>query len=74
LERTRSREGLPIEVIDSLRLLTRSRYQYLDAIIDYNQAQFELYVALGQPPADFLARPVTVEKLLLSKPPAAPPK
>ena len=61
LERTRNREGLPIEVLDSLRLLSRSRYQYLDAIIDYNLAQFELYVALGQPPAEFLARPVPAE-------------
>jgi outer membrane protein TolC len=58
VERTRFGVGLPIEVIDSLRLLGRSRYAYLDAIIDYNRAQFELYGALGQPPADFLARPI----------------
>jgi outer membrane protein TolC len=50
--------GLPIEVVDSLRLLAESRYAYLDAIVDYNRAQFELYVAMGQPPADALARPV----------------
>ncbi|HWY85644.1 MAG TPA: TolC family protein [Gemmataceae bacterium] len=56
--RTRSLEGLPIEVLDSLRLLGRSRYAYLAAIIEYNRAHFELYVALGQPPADILARPV----------------
>ncbi len=56
--RTKNREGLPIEVLDSLRLLARSRYAYLDAIIAYNRAHFELYVALGQPPADVLARPV----------------
>jgi outer membrane protein TolC len=55
---TQGREGLPIEVLDSLRLLARSRYAYLDAIIDYNRAHFELYVAMGQPPADLLARPV----------------
>ncbi|GAC1473253.1 MAG: hypothetical protein NVSMB9_21560 [Isosphaeraceae bacterium] len=47
-----------IEVVDSLRLLARSRYTYLDAIVDYNRAQFELFVALGQPPADALAHPV----------------
>jgi outer membrane protein TolC len=58
LTRTRNREGLPIEVLDSLRLLGRSRYAYLDAIVDYNRAQFALYVALGQPPADTLARPI----------------
>ncbi len=58
LLRTTNREGLPIEVLDSMRLLGRSRYAYLDAIVDYNRAHFELYVALGQPPADTLARPV----------------
>jgi outer membrane protein TolC len=56
--RTRGLVGLPIEVLDSLRLLNRSRFAYLDAIVGYNLAQFELYVALGQPPADWLARPV----------------
>jgi outer membrane protein TolC len=50
--------GLLIEALDSLRLLHRSRYAYLDAIIDYNQAQFAMYVALGQPPAAVLARPI----------------
>lgn len=58
LLRTKNVQGLPIEVLDSLRLLGRSRHAYLDAIADYNRAQFELYVALGQPPAQFLARPV----------------
>jgi hypothetical protein len=58
LVRTRNREGLPIEVLNSLRLLGRSRLTYFDAICDYNRAQFELYVALGQPPANTLARPV----------------
>ncbi len=48
----------PIEVLDSLRLLNDSLNDYLDAIVDYNRAHFELYVALGQPPAAALARPV----------------
>jgi outer membrane protein TolC len=61
LTRTRNRQGLPIEVLDSLRLVGRSRYAYLDAIVDYNRAQFELYVALGQPPANTLARPVPAD-------------
>lgn len=58
LIRVKGREGLPIEVLDSVRQLARSRQDYLNAIIEYNQAQFDLYVALGQPPADTLARPV----------------
>src|SRR5262249_25040461 len=51
-------EGLPIELLYSLRLLVRGRAAYLNAIADYNRAQFELYVALGNPPPNTLARPV----------------
>ena len=50
-----------IETTDSLRLLARARSAYLDAIVDYDRAQFELFVALGQPPADALARPVPTQ-------------
>ena len=57
LDRIRNNLGLPIEVLDSLRLLGRARFEYLEAIAAYNSAQFELYVALGQPPANALARP-----------------
>lgn len=56
-----TRNVLPIELLNNFRLLNESRREYLDAIVDYNRAQFELYVALGQPPADSLARPVPIE-------------
>ncbi len=58
LRAVRGGAGRPIELLESLRLLGRSRAAYLTAIVDYNQAQLELYVALGQPPADTLARSV----------------
>lgn len=61
LIRIRGGQGLPLELVDSLRLLGRSRYEYLDSVIEYNRAQFQLWVALGQPPADCLARPVPAE-------------
>jgi outer membrane protein TolC len=61
LIRIKGGQGLPLEVVDSMRLLARSRYDYLDSIIEYNRAQFQLWVALGQPPAAFLARPVPAE-------------
>ncbi len=67
LIRTRNQQGLPIEVLDSLRLLALGRYAYLDAIVDYNKAQFALYVALGQPPAATLARAIPSD---LVSPPA----
>lgn len=66
LIRVQGREGLPIEVLDSLRHLATERRDYLNAIVEYNKAQFELYVALGKPPADMLARPVPQD---LSLPP-----
>lgn len=59
--RIKAAAGQPLEVIDSLRLLARSRQEYLDAIIDYNRAQVQLWVAVGQPPADALARPVPAD-------------
>ena len=57
------RKVLPIELLNNFRLLNQARREYLDVIVDYNRAQFELYVALGQPPADALARPVPIEGL-----------
>lgn len=63
LDRIRGGQGLPLEAIDSLRLLNRSRYDYLDSIVDYNRAQFQLWVALGQPPANTLVRPVPADAL-----------
>jgi outer membrane protein TolC len=59
MRRIVAHQGLPLELINSLRLLARSRTQYMNAILDYNRAQFELYVAIGKPPADVLIRPVT---------------
>jgi outer membrane protein TolC len=58
LTRIKGGQGLPLEAVDSMRLLSRSRYEYLDAIIEYNRSQFQLWVALGRPPANALARPV----------------
>jgi outer membrane protein TolC len=58
LVRIRGLQGLPIELLDSLRQAATARTDYLDAIIGFDQAEFQLYVALGAPPADTLARPV----------------
>jgi outer membrane protein TolC len=55
------RDVLPIELLNSFDLLANARVEYIDAIVDYNRAQFAIYVALGQPPANSLAHPVPVE-------------
>ena len=74
LFRTRNGQGLPIELLDSMRLMGRSRLTYLNTIIDYNRAQFELYVSLGQPPACTLARPVPRSLVPEVMQPAPPPQ
>ncbi len=47
---TRESLGRPIEVLNSLVLLARSRINLIEAITRANQAQFGLWVALGSPP------------------------
>jgi outer membrane protein TolC len=68
MERIRGGEGLPLEVVDSLRLLARAREKYVNSIIDYNRAQFQLYVALGKPPAELLLRPASENDTPSTKP------
>ena len=72
LTRIRGQEGLPIEVLDSVRLLGQGRGDYLNAIVDYNRAELELYVALGQPPANVLARPAPGRKRSRRRSPKRP--
>ncbi|HEX4071940.1 MAG TPA: TolC family protein [Planctomycetaceae bacterium] len=61
LQRIRGQQGLPIELLDSLRQAATARTDYLHAIIGFDEAEFQLYVALGAPPADTLPRPVPEE-------------
>lgn len=51
LNQTRAFEnqGLPIEALQSISSLTTAHRRYAQAITDYNQTQFRLYTALGQP-------------------------
>jgi outer membrane protein TolC len=70
----RPRDVLPIELLNSFDLLANARVEYVDAIVDYNEAQFAMYVALGQPPAYVLAHPVPTEGVVpRNLPPREPP-
>ncbi|MEO6809361.1 MAG: TolC family protein [Isosphaeraceae bacterium] len=40
----------PIEVLQPIQGLAQARTDSLDAVLDYNRAQFRLYRALGRPP------------------------
>ncbi len=42
----------PIEVLQPIQALAQARGEYLDAVVDYNTAQFRLYHALGRPPME----------------------
>ncbi|HTU17012.1 MAG TPA: TolC family protein [Gemmataceae bacterium] len=67
-------KGLPIELLNNFKLLAQGRHDYLDSVVDYDQAQFSLFVALGQPPPDMLAKaiPSDMPKGLVPPPPAPP--
>jgi outer membrane protein TolC len=43
------KQGLPIEVLQAIQSLADARRLYVDTVCDYNQAQFRLLTALGQP-------------------------
>jgi outer membrane protein TolC len=69
LRRIRGGEGLPIELLDSLQRLVRARQRLVEVATGYDEAQFQLFVALGQPPtvalpaaAAFCRRVATAEK------------
>jgi outer membrane protein TolC len=50
LLRIRGGEGLPIEVINSMDLLSQARQDAINALLAYNTAQFQLFVAIGETP------------------------
>lgn len=47
LDRIRNGQGLPIEALQAIRALEDARLGYLQAVSDYNEAQFRLYRAMG---------------------------
>ncbi len=50
LGRIRGGEGLPIELLDNLTRAIDARLALVAVVTTYDQAQFRLFVALGQPP------------------------
>lgn len=52
LKRIRNGQGLPIETLQSIQALDAARRDYLRAVADFNQAQFQLQRALGWPIAE----------------------
>jgi outer membrane protein TolC len=46
-DRIQNAQGLPIEVLQSIQSLALLRREYLNAVVDYNIAQFQLWWATG---------------------------
>lgn len=47
LDRIQNGQGLPIEVLQAIQALASARQNYLNAVVDYNIAQFDLCRAIG---------------------------
>jgi outer membrane protein TolC len=57
IARTRGGEALPLEAINSVNLLTDARQELVRAIVAYDLAEFQLFVAVGQTPQAALPDP-----------------
>jgi outer membrane protein TolC len=42
--------GLPLEVLQAQKALIQARKDYISSIIDYNKAQYRLFVSVGNKP------------------------
>jgi outer membrane protein TolC len=56
--RTRGGEGMPLEAINSVNLLVDARDEFISALVGYDLAQFQLFVAIGETPNAALPDPL----------------
>ena len=57
IDRTRGGEAFPLESINSVNLLVEARDEFIAALVGYDLAQFQLFVAIGQTPSVALPDP-----------------
>jgi outer membrane protein TolC len=69
IDRTRGGEAFPLESINSVNLLVEARDEFIAALVGYDLAQFQLFVAIGQTPSVALPDP---QKVGADRPIAAP--
>jgi outer membrane protein TolC len=62
--RLRESLSLPIEALDSLRLLSDARVALIEAITRANRTQFALFVSLGAPPPLNAVAPIPPQPVL----------
>jgi outer membrane protein TolC len=61
-----------VEPLLAVQALAQARFQYLNEVVDYNRAQFQLYRALGSPPAEALGQGCVVPVSVSPTPPPFP--
>ncbi len=61
-----------LEPLTAIQQLNTARTQYLTEVIEFNRAQFRLYIALGQPAEGALASPATALTVPVVPPPFVP--
>jgi outer membrane protein TolC len=64
-----------LESVIAIQTMAQARVQYLNAVIDYNRAQFQLFTAMGRPSMEALpnATPTPVEVPVVPPPYQPPP-
>lgn len=60
INRTRGGEGFPLEAVNSANLLVEARDEFITALVGYDLAQFQLFVAIGETPNTALPDPLGV--------------
>lgn len=68
IARTRGGESLPLEAVNSINLLVEARDEIIAALVAYDMAQFELFVATGQTPHTALPDPLQAAPTATRKP------
>ncbi|MBS0208363.1 MAG: TolC family protein [Planctomycetes bacterium] len=69
LIRTRLGEGLPIESLNSITRLAKARQDAIGAVVDYDLAQFRLFVAVGSRPSSAGPNPAPLEEAAIGSRP-----
>jgi outer membrane protein TolC len=74
-ERVAHDGGNPLDLLVALQTLAQARTQYLQTVISYNEAQFRLYTALGNPSLEAIPQgvPLPTELPVLPTSPARSP-
>ncbi len=48
-KRIQNAQGLPLEVLQSIQALSQAQREHVRAIVEFDQAQFQLFRAIGWP-------------------------